>query len=235
MNLNIVAIIPARGGSKGIPKKNIVNIAGKPLIAYSISVASESKYIDKVVVSTDDENIAEIAQNLGVEVIIRPKELAEDNTPDLPVFQHAVETLIEKEKYKPDIVINLRPTCPLRNIDDIDNAVSKLIETKCDSVRTVVKVEEHPYWMVKFEKDKLFPFLENIDKNKFYQRQLLPDLYIFNGGVDVMRSEIILNENSLYGKDIRGSIMPPDRSIDIDNELDLKIVDFLIKEREGKL
>lgn len=231
MKHKILALIPARGGSKGILKKNIRLLAGKPLIAFSIEKALKSKYIDKVIVSTDDEQIASIAKEYGAEVLIRPKELATDDTPDLPVFQHALKELKEKEEYNPTFILNIRPTCPLRKVEDIDNAIEKMFRINCDSVRTITEVKDHPYWTSKLKGDKMTPFLGDVDIKKYYRRQLLPDAYITNGAVDVMKSEIIMEKNTLYGEDIRGIITPPERSIDIDTEFDLKIAEFLLKKR----
>jgi len=229
MNNNVVAIIPARGGSKGIPKKNIIPLAGKPLIVYSIETALKSKYIDKIFVSTDDNEILEIAEKNGTELIKRPKELAKDNTPDLPVFQHAIKQLIEKHNYKPDIIVNLRPTCPLRSEEDINSSVKKMLETDCDAVRTITNSKNHPYWMGKLDGDRLLPFMDNISVEKYYQRQLLPPAYIINGGVDVMKADVLIVQNSLYGKDIRAVFMPFERSIDIDTKFDLMFAESIIK------
>lgn len=228
MNNNVVAIIPARGGSKGIPKKNIIPLAGKPMISYSIETALKSKYIDKLFVSSDDNEILQIARENGAETIKRPEELAQDNTPDLPVFQHAIKYLIEKQNYKPDIIINLRPTCPLRNVNDIDNSVKKMLDTDCDAVRTITESRNHPYWMGKLDGDRLLPFMENINVEKYYQRQLLPPAYIINGGVDVMKVEVILNQNRLYGNDIRAVFMPSERSVDIDDKFDLMFAEYIL-------
>lgn len=231
MRKKILAIIPARGGSKGIHKKNITPINGKPLIFYTIEKALQSKYINRAVVSTDDNEIAETAKKYGADVLIRPKELALDDTPDLPVFQHALKELRKTEEYCSDLVIHLRPTCPLRIVDDIDNAIEKMLKTNCDSVRTITEVKDHPYWTSKVEGDRLSPFLENCNVSKYYRRQLLPDAYITNGAADVLKPNIIMNKNNLYGEDIRGIIIPAERSVDIDTEFDLKLVEILLKER----
>ncbi|MEF8848249.1 MAG: acylneuraminate cytidylyltransferase family protein, partial [Candidatus Thermoplasmatota archaeon] len=193
----------------------------------------ESKYVDRVVVSTEDDEIADICKSYGAEVIKRPRELAEDDVPDLPVFQHVIKTIKEDEENIPEIVLNLRPTCPLRSVQDIDKAISKLINTNCDSVRTIKTVKHHPYWMVKRKGDKIVSFLPDIDREKYYQRQLLPKAYTINGGVDVMRSHNIFENNTLYGKDIRSVLMPAERSVDIDTELDFYIAEQLMIKNEG--
>lgn len=228
---DVLGIIPARGGSKGIPHKNIVNLAGKPLIAYSIETAKKSEYISRIIVSTEDKEIADIAKKYDAEIIMRPTYLAKDDTPDLPVFQHVINSLKEKEGNIPDIVVNLRPTCPLRNKEDIDKAVKKMIETDCDSVRTITEARHHPYWMGKIKDGYLIPFIEGIDVQKYYQRQLLPDAYIINGGVDVMKAKKIVEEDTLYGKNTLSVLMPPERSVDIDTRFDLEFAEFLIKKR----
>jgi len=121
----IIAVIPARGGSKGIPYKNIVSLAGKPLLAYSIRTAQKSEYIQRIIISTDDKKIADVAKKYDVEIIKRPADLAKDDTPDLPVFKHVLSTLKEKEGKNPEIIVNLRPTCPLRNEKDVDPLLKK--------------------------------------------------------------------------------------------------------------
>lgn len=227
--MKVIAVIPARGGSKGVPRKNIRPLAGKPLIAYTIETALQSKSLDRVIVSTDDEEIAKIAQGYGAEVpFMRPKELAGDTVPDLPVFKHALNNLEESERYHADLMVNLRPTAPLRILEDIDTAVQKLINTNADSVRSVCKVEHHPYWMLKVIGDRAYPLIE-VEENKYPRRQDLPPIYRLNGAVDVSRRDNIIEKNTLYGEDIRVIIMDQARSIDIDTELDFAIAEMILK------
>jgi len=231
-NSTVIAIIPARGGSKGIPRKNLVNVLGNPLIAYTIEVAKDCRCLDRVIVSTDDEEIRAVALEYGAEVpFLRPRELAEDHVPDKPVFVHALRWLEENENYRPDIVLNLRPTSPLRLVQDIEKVVEKIITTGCDSVRTVCRVNHHPYWMKKLEGDRLIPFIKGKDERIYYQRQLLPPVYRITGSIDAMRRDVILNSDFLYGEDVRAVIIPPERSYEVDTPLDLKIIEFLLKER----
>ncbi|MGB9639345.1 MAG: cytidylyltransferase domain-containing protein, partial [Anaerolineales bacterium] len=145
----VLAIIPARGGSKSIPQKNIRSFAGHPLIAYSIAAGLAAEMVTRVIVSTDDEKIAEIARQYGAEVpFLRPPEHAQDNTPDLPVFVHALEWLAENERYHPDVVVQLRPTSPIRRVSYIDQAVNLLLEhPEADSVRTVIVPFQNPFKM----------------------------------------------------------------------------------------
>jgi CMP-N-acetylneuraminic acid synthetase len=146
---NVIAIIPARGGSKGIPRKNIRLLAGKPLIAYTIEAAFTSK-MDKVIVSTEDEEIAEISKKYGAEVIERPKGLAKDETPTIDVIFHVLE-ILKAKNYNPDIVVLLQPTSPLRNAEDIYNAIKLFLDSDCESVVSVCEVEHPPYWSFEIE------------------------------------------------------------------------------------
>jgi CMP-N-acetylneuraminic acid synthetase len=229
----ILAIIPARGGSKGVPRKNIREIAGKPLIAWTIETALSCDRLDRVIVSTEDEEIAKIANQYGAEIpFLRPLDIAQDDTPDLPVYQHALSWLNEHEKYCPDIIVWLRPTVPLRVAEDIEGAIGLLTETKADCVRTVCEAEHHPYWMKQLNGDRLLPFLKEIKVEKYYRRQLLPPVYRLNGAVDVTWRERVMENGLLYSGDVRGYVMPGERSIDLDNELDFLFADLLIRRRQ---
>ena len=222
----VIAIIPARGGSKGVYKKNIKLVKGKPLIAYTIEVAKKSELINEIFVSTDDKEIAETCNKYGVEVIPRPEDLAQDDTPDLPVFKHAI-LYLEKKGIETELVVNLRPTAPLRTVKDIDSAIKTMFNTKADSVRSFCDVNEHPYWMFKIINGRAIPFIPEHSISKYPRRQLLPILYILNGAVDVMRAKCI-KKDSLYGKDTEAYIMPRARSIDLDTEEDFKILEFFL-------
>ena len=222
----VIAIIPARGGSKGVYKKNIKLVKGKPLIAYTIEVAKKSKLINEIFVSTDDKKIAETANQYGVEVIPRPEDLAQDDTPDLPVFKHAI-LYLEKKGIKTELIVNLRPTAPLRTVEDIDSAIKTMFNTKADSVRSFCEVNEHPYWMFKIVNGRSIPFIPEHSISKYPRRQLLPKLYILNGAVDIMRAKCV-KKDLLYGKDMRAYIMPRTRSIDLDTEEDFKILEFFL-------
>lgn len=225
----IIAIIPARGGSKGVPRKNIREIAGKPLIAWTIETALSCGRLDRVIVSTEDDEIAKIASNYGAEIpFLRPREIAQDDTPDLPVYQQALSWLNEHEKYCPDIIVWLRPTAPLRIVEDIEGAIRLLTETQADWVRTVCEAEHHPYWMKQLKGDRLLPFLEDMETEKYYRRQLLPPVYRLNGVVDVAWRETVMEKRLLYSGDVRGYVMPLERSIDLDNEVDFLLTEALM-------
>lgn len=230
--MSILAIIPARGGSKRVPRKNIRPVAGKPLMAWTIEVALACPSLDRVIVSTDDSEFAEIACKYGAEVpFLRPDDLAQDDTSDLPVYQHALSWLEERESYRPDIVVWLRPTAPLRIVQDVECAIEILIETKADWVRSVCSVEHHPYWTMKLDRNRLIPLLNGIDFIKYYRRQLLPPAYRLNGAVDVAWWGTLMDKQLLYTGDVRGYVMPVERSVDLDTELDFELAELLLQRR----
>lgn len=229
---SILAIIPARGGSKGVPRKNIRELAGKPLIAWTIETVKATPCIDRLIVSTDDLEIAEIAEQYGASVpFLRPIELAQDDTLDLPVYQHVLTMLQEREGFSPDIVVWLRPTAPLRVREDIEASIEKLIQTKADWVRSVCTVEHHPYWAFLMEGDRLKPLVEGIDIKKYYRRQLLPPAYQLNGAVEVCWRATIEDKGLLYIGNVVAYVMPLERSVDMDRELDFCLAETIIKRR----
>src|SRR5204862_1417570 len=188
--MRTLGVIPARGGSRGVPRKNLRDLGGKPIVAWAIETARACPRIDRVVVSTDDDEIGQVARRHGADVpFLRPPELARDETPDRPVYDHAVAWLAENAGYRPDVVVWLRPTAPLRESRDIAEALDLLEGTGCDSVRSVCAAEHHPYWMMRLEGDRLRPLLDQHDATTFHQRQLLPPVYRLNGAVDVVRTE----------------------------------------------
>jgi len=217
-----LAIIPARGGSKGIPRKNIRSFAGYPLIAWSIAAAKQSKAVTRIIVSTDDEEIAEAARQWGAETpFLRPPELAQDNTTDLPVFEHALKWLEEVEGYHPDVVVQLRPTSPIRPKNMVDDAVRILLEhADADCVRGVVPAGQNPFKMWRFNgADKpLNPLLQvdGIAEPYNAPRQILPPAYWQTGHIDVIRVETISKKKSLTGDIIYPLIIDPKYTVDID-------------------
>ena len=227
MAFKTLGIIPARGGSKGIPKKNIAPLAGKPLLAYTIEQAADkASGLDKFVISTDDRGIADVAKSLGAEVpFLRPADLAEDDTPDLPVIQHALEFF----NWEPELIVILRPTCPLRTAEDISQSIGLLKSPETHSVRSVTLAEHSPYWMYKVEEDRLVKFAEG----DYPRRQDLPQIYRLNGVVDATKASIV-KKGSLYGDNIAPLIIEPERAIDIDTPQDLKIAEFLINESKNR-
>ncbi len=228
----ILAIIPARGGSKGVPRKNIRQLAGKPLIGWTIETALTSPSIERVIVSTDDDEIASIARGFGAEIpFLQPKELALDHVPDFPVCAYALQWLDTHEAYRPDIVVWLRPTAPLRRVKDIEAVIDKLTKTGADSVRSVTPASHHPYWMKKLDGDKLTPFMEGgFDERNYPQRQTLPPVYYLNGVVDATLARNVTQRNFLFGGDMRGYVIE-DFSPDMDTELDFIITETWMKWR----
>jgi CMP-N,N'-diacetyllegionaminic acid synthase len=226
--LRIIAVIPARGGSKGIPGKNVRGLVGKPLIAYTVEAALESKTLKRVVVSTDDAKIAEVAKSYGAEVpFLRPAELAKDDTPGLLVIQHAVKYMEEDEGHKLDVVVVLQPTSPLRSERYIDEAVEKLLRTGADSVITVCKVRHHPFWSFTVKGERLYPFSEK--GITISRRQDLPEIYAVNGAVYAVRRDVLFEQNSVFGRDTRAILMLHEESVDIDDYFDLFVAEMMLK------
>lgn len=223
---HILALIPARGGSKGIPRKNIRSFAGYPLIAWSIAAGLQAKSVSRVLVSTDDEEIAAVAREYGAETpFLRPSELAQDRTPDLPAFEHALKWLEDIEGYKPDIVIQLRPTSPIRPVDMVDGAVKILVENPdADSVRGVVPAAQNPYKMWRFNGyDKpMKPLLEVEGLTEPYNapRQILPPAYWQTGHIDAIRTTTITRKKSLTGSVVYPLVIDPRYTVDIDTPSD---------------
>lgn len=217
----VLALIPARGGSKGIPRKNLRDFAGAPLIAYSIAAAIQAELVTRVVVSTDDLQIAEVARAWGAETpFIRPAQFAQDDSTDLPVFEHALQWLRENEGYQPEIVIQLRPTSPIRPIGLLDEAINKLIEhPEADCVRGVVPSGQNPFKMWQINRDgQLTPLLEVVGLSEPYNapRQALPSTYWQTGHIDAIRANTILNKHSLTGDVILPLLIDPLYTVDID-------------------
>ncbi len=230
LNHKVLAIIPARGGTKRLPGKNIACIAGKPLIAWTIEAANACPMIERVVVTTDDPKIAGTATKYGAEVpFLRPAILAKDDTPDAPVCRHTLDWLAQNEDYHPDILIWLRPTCPLRRIVDIEGALSKLINSDHPCVRSVSVVQHHPFWMKRIERGRLIRFLEGYDENTYYQKQKLPLLYQLNGAVDVLWTKHVTESANLFGDEPGAYTMPLEYSVDIDTELDFLLAETILK------
>jgi N-acylneuraminate cytidylyltransferase len=235
---DILALIPARGGSKGIPHKNIRKFAGFPLIAWSIAAGLQSKSISRVIVSTDNEEIAAIAREYGADVpFMRPHEIAQDRTLDLPVFEHALKWLEDIEGYKPDYVVQLRPTSPVRPTDMIDSAVKILVEnTEADSVRGVVPAGQNPYKMWRFNGyDKpLQPLLkvEGVTEPYNAPRQILPQAYWQTGHIDAIRTTTITRKNSLTGDMVYPLVIDPRYTLDIDTLSDWEKYEALVYQGE---
>lgn len=224
MTNKIIAIIPARSGSKTIIGKNIRLMNGLPLIAYSILQAIESKRIERVIVSTDSDEYRKIALKYGAEVpFLRPSNISDDYSLDIDVFKHTLKWLKDNEGYIPDIIVHLRPTHPIRNINDIDNMINILEKDESlDSVRSVTLSKQTPFKMWQFESDNsniIKPIITSHINEAYNQpRQLLPKIYMQNACIDVVRSSVIINNNSMNGVNIAGYKTKEDFDIDTETE-----------------
>lgn len=215
---SVLALIPARSGSKSIKDKNIMSIGGKPMLVHSIDHAKASKLINRIILSTDSEYYAEIGKENGAEIpFLRPAEIADDDSKDLDVFLHALGFFQEKEGYIPEIVVHLRPTCPIREPETIDKMVQILLDNpKIDCVRSISEAPETPYkmWSVS-ENGEMKPIVEcDIPEAYNMPRQKLPKVYIQNASIDVIRTKTITEKKSMTGDNIHGFIM--DTFYDID-------------------
>jgi N-acylneuraminate cytidylyltransferase len=229
----ILAVIPARGGSQGIPRKNLRSLAGRPLLAWSIAAAQQARLIGRIITSTDDDEIASVARTYGSEVpFIRPAELAQNDTRDLPVFQHAIEWLEKNEGYVPEIVVQLRPTSPLRPPWLIDQAVEALLsDESADSVRSVTQPSQNPFKMWTITDNMLKPLLSgDLHEPWNAPRQSLAPTYWQTGHIDVFRTRTIRQKLSLTGDRILPVMVDSSYGIDIDTLMHLRIATEVIVE-----
>ena len=225
--MQVLAIIPARGGSKGIPLKNIKKLASKPLIEYTISAAKKSKLVDKIIVSTDSKKIAKIAESRGAEIpFMRPKSISGDSVPQLDVVKHAVNFLGLKQSYYPDIIVLLQPTSPLRTSKVIDRSVRMLKNSKASSVVTVAKVKHHPYASFWYKEKYLKPFKKDFERQG--TRQKRPALYAPTGSVYAFWYKTLKKFNSLYGPKIK-PIIEDELAVDIDTYFDFFVNEMISK------
>jgi N-acylneuraminate cytidylyltransferase len=233
----VLAIVPARGGSASFPEKNIRSLGGIPLIAYSIAAGLQSTLVDRVIVSTDDNKVAGIAREWGGEIpFLRPAEFARDESPDIDFFIHALEWLYKNESYRPDIVVQLRPTSPLRPVGLVDEAVTALLSrSQAESVRGVVPAGQNPYKMWRI-KDPTKPMqnllrIKDIDEPYNAPRQTLPQIYWQTGQIDVIRTKTLLG-GSVTGEVIYPLLIDPIFSLDIDSQLSLDYAEWLMSRLE---
>jgi CMP-N-acetylneuraminic acid synthetase len=226
--MQILAIIPARSGSKGIINKNIRILAGKPLIAHTIIAAKKSKYINRVIVSTDDKKISNISRSYGADVpFLRPRKLARDNSSTVEVVKHTLEYLRNSKSYVPDIIVILQPTSPFRKAKLIDSSIEKLKKTGASCVLTVTKIKKHPFSSFWLRGAILKPFKQNF--SSYNQRQKYPALYFPTGEVYTFWYKTLKNHGSIYGKKIKPIIVNTETAIDIDTPFDLFISEMISK------
>lgn len=232
MKTKIIAIIPARGGSKGLPGKNIIPLGGKPLIAHSIEVAKKSKLVERVIVTTDDEKIAKVAQKYGAEIpFIRPAELAQDDTPPGPVLVHTLEFLKKKEGLKPEIIVWLEPPCPFRTAQEVDEAVWILqSDPEADSLRSVIEPFQNPFKSWTLEGAYLKPLIEKKGQALHTgPRQKTQKVYWQNGAIFLLKYDTIMKKGNFFGDKILPYFMPSDRFVDIDKREDLELAEWYLR------
>jgi len=231
--LSYFVLICARGGSKGIPKKNIRSFLGKPLIAWSIEIAKKLPGNPRVIVSTDDEEIAQIARQFGAEIpFIRPIYLAQDNSPEWDVWKHAINflNLEDSQKYKEILV--LPPTAPLRNISDIVGLIDHFNESNVDIVLTVSEASRNPFFNMVKENSKGLVELVCRDSKHIFRRQDAPEVFDITTIAYMAKTEFILNSSSIFDGTVSKVIVPKVRSIDIDDIIDFEVAEFLMKKIE---
>jgi N-acylneuraminate cytidylyltransferase len=235
--MEVLALIPARGGSKSIPRKNIKPLAGHPLIAYSIAAGRQARLVTRTLVSTDDEEIAAVARQYGAETpFLRPAEFAQDATTDFPVFAHALSWLSEQEGYHPELVVQLRPTSPIRPPGMVDQALRLLMDDpQAESVRGVVPAGQNPFKMWRIEQGRMIPLLSvpGIAEPYNAPRQALPAAFWQTGHIDAIRARTILEKNSLSGEVILPLMIDPRYTIDIDTLADWRHAERLMGELPG--
>lgn len=219
----ILAVIPARGGSKGVPRKNIRLLGGKALLAWTVEAARQSRYIDRLIISSDDEEIIRVAIETGCEApFVRPAKLARDDTPGIEPVLHALKML---PGY--DYVVLLQPTSPLRTSDDIDRCIEKCVRHGARSCVSVTVPDKSPYWMYTLDDEtKMSPLL--YPPEGFFRRQDLPKVYALNGAVYVAETNWLIQSRTFITADTLGCIMPKEHSVDIDTEHDLAFCEFLL-------
>lgn len=228
--MNVVGFVFARGGSKGVPRKNLRLLAGKPLIAYSIEAALASRSVQRVVISTEDEEIAEVARRFGGETpFLRPCELATDSAPEWLAWQHAIRSVeggAGAEKI--DVFVSIPPTAPLRSPGDIDACVDLLTASGADVVVTVAEAHRNPYFNMVVLDESQKARIVATDGRKPCRRQDAPRVYDMTTVAYAARPDYVLSVDGLFNGDVRAVVVPPERAIDIDTELDMAFAEFLL-------
>jgi len=229
----VIGFIFARGGSKGVTKKNIRQLAGKPLIAYAIETAKQSKLIDRVIVSTEDEEIARIALDFGAEVpFVRPEELAQDNSPEILAWRHAIQALEEQDKSRElDVFVSIPPTAPLRTVEDVDNCIYSFLDNDVDVVITLKKASRHPSFNMVSIDENGYTILVLPPSKSISRRQDVSPVYDMATVAYVARPKFIMKANSIFDGKVGSIIIPEERAVDIDTELDFQFAEYLMTNR----
>lgn len=228
--MKILGVICARGGSRGVKDKNIRNLRGIPLIAYTINTLKKWGKADRIILSTDSSKIAKIANEYGAETpFLRPADLASDTSPKIPVLQHALRYCEEEEGIEYDVIVDLQPTSPLRNPIDIDNAFSEFIKTKADVLYSVTESKKSPYFtMVELDDNGNARLIKKPEK-EIFRRQDAPKVYTINGSIYVYRRDFLVSTKGLHCEKERVYLMDELSSIDIDQEIDFQFIEFLLE------
>jgi CMP-N,N'-diacetyllegionaminic acid synthase len=221
----VLAIIPARGGSKGVPRKNIREVGGWPLIAWTIEEARKAKYVDRLILSSEDAEIIRVAKEWGCDVpFVRPAELAQDDTPGIDPVLHAASMLPEY-----DVIVVLQATSPLRIAADIDGCIEHCMTKNAPACVSVTEADQSPFWMFRIgEHGKMQRLIE--DGQAYARRQELPLVYVLNGAVYVARRDWLTSRQTFLGEETLGYVMPPERSLDIDTEVDLQVLQIRLRD-----
>lgn len=223
---SVLGLIMARGGSKGLPRKNLRQFGGKPMIAWTVEAGKQSQCIDRLILSSEDEEIIETVRPLDCEIpFVRPENLATDESSPIEVIRHAIDSLPDKYDY----LVLLQPTSPLRIANDIDRCVELCYQKQAPACVTITETEKTPYWMYELQEDqRMRPVISG--EKRVVRRQDLPKTFALNGAVFVARSDWIIHQNDFLGPDTIGYEMPRSRSIDIDSETDLVLANAILKE-----
>ena len=228
--MNLLGLITAKGQSISVPRKNLRPLAGKPLIEYTFDESKKSKYLDRIIMSTEDSEIASLSKKSGIEVpFMRPVSLCRPETPHHPVVAHALEEMVSRG-YEPDGIVLLQPTSPFRTVEHIDGTIETFMAGDCDSVISVRAVEDHPYWMFRIRRGELVPYIKT--RKKYNRRQDLPVIYRRNGAVYVMTPEVV-RSGRLLGDRVRPYIMDWLSSFEIDTEDDMDYAEVIMRKRKG--
>jgi CMP-N-acetylneuraminic acid synthetase len=232
--VSVLAVIPARGGSKGVPRKNITLVGGRPLIAWTIDAARDARHVDRVIVSTDDAEIADVARGCRAEVpVLRPADLARDDTPGIAPALHMVKWLDRNEGYRADMVVLLQPTSPLRTADDIDAAMDLMQAGAASAVVGVTPVTMHPAWMKRVNTGNVLVDVPGLTQPETLRQDLDP-LYIVNGAIYACARDVLVTRGSFYAERTLAYVMPAERSLDIDSAWDLRVADLELTSRGSR-
>lgn len=232
----IICIIPARGGSKGVHRKNLRNLGNKPLIQWTIEEAQKSKYINRIIVSTEDKEIEDACMRMGAEVIERPKELASDDSPTIDSVLYTLKVLEDNEKYIPNYVMLLQCTSPFRTVADIDNAIEKLLSKSKNfkSLISVTKEENPPWWLKSINEDGIIKDFITYDKKQYSRRQSFPPLYRLNGAIYICDIDEFKKHRTFEIESTLAYIMDSNSSVDIDTEDDLELAEYILSKNIKK-